>query len=135
MFITFLLFNSIIYPQETTQIQEITYFCTIDSTFQPAMYYNPDLQEKRPLLMGLHSWSATYKQNIGKTYGQFCIDNDWIFIFPNLRGKNNNPMATGSEYVIQDAQDAVNWIKNIANVDTNNIYLIGASGGGYTALL
>ena len=40
------------------QQQEIYIKSTIDDTMQPSLFYKADGEEKRPLLVGLHTWSA-----------------------------------------------------------------------------
>lgn len=121
-----------IYPQN---LDEIQYFCSADSTLQPAMFYNPESSEKIPLLVGLHPWSADYKSSHGVKYFEWCKANDWMLIFPDFRGKNNRAEATGSDLAVQDIVDAVNYCISRYNIDENRIYLIGASGGGHMALL
>jgi predicted peptidase len=117
------------------EIQEITYLSSADNTYQPALFFTPKTENPKPLLVALHSWSSDYLQKSNYQYADWCIKNDWVFIHPNFRGPNNNPNATGSELVIQDILSAVEYAKQTANIDENKIYLVGASGGGYTALL
>ena len=45
------------------------------------------------------------------------------------------PDACGSDEVVQDIIDAAKYAEATCHVDTNRIYLIGASGGGYASLL
>ena len=116
-------------------LKEISFLSKIDNSIQPAMFYAVDTSEARPLLVGLHTWSGDYRQETGNELYDFCVERNWNFIFPNLRGPNNNPESTGSEYVISDAEDVLKYAAENSNVDTDRIYLIGASGGGYTALL
>jgi len=118
-----------------SEIERIEYFSSADNTLQPALFYKPDIQHSSPLLVALHTWSGDYLQNSSIPYAEWCIENNWIFIHPNFRGPNNNPTATGSKLVIQDIVSAVEYAKNNSNVDPKRIYLVGASGGGYTALL
>jgi len=118
------------------QIKEIEYSSSADSTAQPALFYKPRRSEESvPLLVGLHTWSGQYKQGMSIPYGQWCIDNGWVFIHPHFRGPNWTTQATGSELVIADIISAVDYARSNANVDPNRIYLIGGSGGGYTSLL
>jgi cephalosporin-C deacetylase-like acetyl esterase len=102
-------------------------------------YFPPDQTYARPLIVGLHSWSTRYDTYFVAPYLQWAIANRWVFISPNFRGANgggNNPAdTTGSDKVVQDIVDAVEWAKAHANVDTKRIYLVGASGGGHAALL
>ncbi len=116
-------------------IQDIRYLSKADNTEQPALFYNSGSQKKKPLLVGLHTWSSQYKQFDSTPYAKWSIQKDWIFISPNFRGPNKRPEATGSELVIQDIISAVEYAKSNADVDTNRIYLIGWSGGGHAALM
>ncbi|MHC4240132.1 MAG: alpha/beta hydrolase family protein, partial [Planctomycetota bacterium] len=83
----------------------------------------------------LHSWSGNYRQGLSKPYADWCIKKGWVFIHPHFRGRNNKPEACGSELVVADILTAVEYAKQNANVDPNRIYLVGGSGGGYTALM
>jgi len=120
------------WPQE---INRIKYISSADSTAQPALFYAPKTKKPAPLLVALHTWSGNYLQRMSIPYAQWCIDKGWVFIHPNFRGPNRKPQATGSELVVADIISAVDYAKTHANVDSTRIYLIGASGGGYTALL
>jgi alpha-beta hydrolase superfamily lysophospholipase len=123
-------------PRWPEVLKEITYVSSADSTTQPALFYASGKEDgPRPLLVGLHTWSGNYKQTLSIPYVEWCIEKDWIFIHPNFRGPNRTPQATGSELVVADIVGAVDYAKDNANVDPNRIYLVGASGGGYTALL
>ena len=115
-------------------VQEIKYASSIDTSMQPAMYYNSGSDSLKPLLVGLHTWSGDYRQESSVPYAKWAILKDWVFIHPNFRGPNNSPQATGSHYVLADIKSAVDFAIKNARIDTSRIYLIGASGGGYTAL-
>ena len=88
-------------------VQRITYLSSADNTRQPMMFYTPPADEPRPLLVGLHSWSAGYRQDESVIYAEWCIANDWGFIHPHFRGANVSPQATGSELVIGDVLSAI----------------------------
>jgi pimeloyl-ACP methyl ester carboxylesterase len=121
------------WPEE---VQTVEYPASIDGSLQPMLVYSATSKEKRPLLVGLHTWSGDYKQAGGEAvYARWCIENDWHFIHPHFRGPNKTPDACGSEKVVQDILDAVQYMKTHYNVDENRIYLVGVSGGGYAALL
>ena len=93
-------------------------------------------KEKRPLLVGLHTWSGGYEQAGGEVvYARWCMENDWHFIHPHFRGPNWTPEACGSEMAVQDILDAVTFMQENYAVDQDRIYLVGASGGGYGSLL
>ncbi len=116
-------------------VQRITYVSSADDTRQPMMFYKPQRDEPRPLLVGLHSWSSNYTQKESAIYAEWCIANDWIFIHPNFRGPNARPQATGSELVIGDVRSAIDYAKANTRVDESRIYAVGWSGGGYLGLL
>jgi len=116
-------------------VQSITYRSSADDTNQPMMFYKPQRDDPRPLLVALHSWSNNYRQKESVIYAEWAIANDWIFIHPNFRGANNKPQATGSESVIGDVLSAIDYAKANARVDESRIYAVGWSGGGYLGLL
>jgi pimeloyl-ACP methyl ester carboxylesterase len=116
-------------------VQTIEYLCTADSSYQKALYYVPDIDEPAPLLVALHSWSSDYTNPNYVNYADYCINNNWVFIHPDFRGKNDNPDATGSSKALQDIVDAVRFAEGNSLIDTSRIYLAGASGGGHAALL
>ncbi len=135
VFVGFAVFVSAAPKGWPKEIREIKYLSKADNTKQPALFYAPAVRgEPRPLLVGLHTWSGDYRQN-NSPYGKWCIEHKWIFIHPNFRGPNRRPQATGSELVVTDILSAVAFAKKNASVDASRIYLVGASGGGYTALL
>jgi acetyl esterase/lipase len=116
-------------------VKEIKYPSSADSTDQPALFYVPKTDKPVPLLVALHTWSGRYTQGVSIPYAKWCVENKWIFIHPHFRGPNRSPEACGSELVVGDILSAVEYAKNISSVDQNRIYLVGGSGGGYTALV
>jgi dienelactone hydrolase len=116
-------------------VQSIKYLSAADNTNQPMMFYKPQKDAPRPLLVALHSWSNNYKQKESVIYAEWCIANDWIFIHPNFRGPNTRPQATGSELVVGDVLSAIDYAKANARVDESRIYSVGWSGGGFLGLL
>lgn len=117
------------------QVNTLIYTASIDASPQPMVMYTAESEEKRPLLIGLHTWGGTYSQLSSLPYARWCIENDWHFAHPDFRGPNTTPQGCGSDRVVQDILDAVEIMTKMGNVDTNRIYLVGASGGGYAALL
>jgi len=117
------------------RLLEISYPCSVDDSDQPAMFYDPASEKPTPLLVALHTWSDGYKQDYHAACAEWCMDKGWAFIHPHFRGPNRRPEATGSELVVRDIVDAVKFASLSANVDPSRVYLVGTSGGGYTALL
>ena len=115
--------------------QEIQYRSSADGSVQPAMFFPPAEKEPVPLLVALHTWSGDYRQDFHGACVQWCKEKGWVYIHPNFRSPNRRPEATGSDLVVQDIVDAVTFASGHANVDPTRVYLVGTSGGGYTALL
>ena len=117
-------------------VSVVHYASPADSSEQPALFWGPgDAAAPVPLLVALHTWSANYRQTINVPSAEWCMEHGWAFIHPDFRGPNKRPEATGSDLVVADILGAVAYAKGVVAVDPTRIYLVGASGGGYTALL
>ena len=114
---------------------EITFRSSADGSNQPALFCDSGSKKKKPLLVVLHTWNGDYRDAGPSSLAHCCLEEDWALLHPDFRGPNNNPSATGSELVVQDIVDVVEYAKQAAALDPERIYLVGASGGGYTALL
>jgi len=121
----------------SSELKDVRIRSSADRTEQNAMWWSPtDPTEARPLLVGLHTWSADYLQTGSSLpYWQWCQQQGWHFIHPNFRGANRTPEALGSDLAVQDIVDAVEWAKAHAKIDARRIYLIGVSGGGHMSLV
>ncbi len=116
-------------------VEMVSIRSSLDGAPQRAAFYDSGSERDKPLLVVLHSWSATYLQNIAIPYARFAIDNDWVFVHPDFRGRNRRPEATNSELAVQDVIDAVEHARERARVDDSRIYLMGYSGGAMMALV
>lgn len=96
-------------------------------------YYKSTSLRKEPLIVSIHQWSADYT-NFRNSMAPQARAKNWNFIFPDARGANNHPKACGSDYVVADIDQAIEWAVRHLPVDTSRIYIVGASGGGYNAL-
>ena len=115
--------------------KEIRYVSSADKSAQPAMFHTPSTTKEVPLVVALHTWSGNYKQKYHKAIETWCVKNGWAYIHPDFRGPNNRPEATGSKLVVADIVSAVAYAKKTTKIDSAAIYLVGTSGGGYTALV
>ncbi len=119
--------------------QEIIVKSTMDETLQPSLLYLSESSEKRPLLVGLHTWSHDRFNQI-KNMLPFAEEYDFNLLLPEFRGENlpTNPHCTdacGSMIARQDIKDAIDYVIKNYNIDEENIFLLGLSGGGHMALL
>src|SRR5690606_18796175 len=118
-----------------TEVQKVTIPAS-DGVEQPSIWYAPDIPGKKPLLVGLHTWSSSYNSAGGDAiYAEWCIKQGWAFIHPHFRGPNHTPQAMGSDRAVQDIVEAVEWARKQTAIDETRIYLIGGSGGGHMSLL
>ena len=123
-------------PGWPSGVERVTILSSYDSTMQPALFKAPPSgRGPSPLLVALHTWSGDYLQKNSLPYLELAEERRWVFVHPDFRGPNNNPQATGSLAATADILDAVAYARAHAEVDTSRIYLVGASGGGYMALL
>ncbi len=120
-------------------MKEVLIRSTYDNTLQPSLMYSVDNNRPRPLLVGLHSWSCDRTNQIENLL-PITKRNEWHLVLPEFRGPNlktnsNARYACGSIAAKQDILDAVDYMKKNYLVDSDNILLIGGSGGGHMALL
>lgn len=115
---------------------------SIDGTDRPVRFWAPDhARDKQtgkptPLLVYLHSWSASYQRSEGMPEALAeCRQRGWVFVAPDFRGPNRRPEACASDLAVQDVIDAVEYAKAHACVDERRIYVVGGSGGGHMALV
>ena len=104
----------------------------VDQNVQKAYFYKSKSKREKPLIVSLHSWSGDYTQQ--DSLAEFCRINDINYIHPDFRGPNNTFQSCGSSLVVSDINDAIDFAIENANVDTDKISIIGASGGGYATL-
>jgi len=119
--------------------EEIFIKSTLDDTLQPSLFFRAEGEEKRPLIVGLHTWSHNRTNQIQYLL-TFAEEQNFNMLLPEFRGPNltsnpNGSLACGSLHAKQDIKDAIDYIKANENIDTNNIFLIGLSGGGHMAML
>jgi len=109
---------------------------TLDGQAQSAHFWAPPKarDQPTPLLVFLHSWSSTYKQDCTPWWKE-ASDRGWLYLQPDFRGANTRPEACGSPLARQDVLDAIDWVCSQHQVDRSRIYLAGASGGGHMAML
>ena len=109
---------------------------SIDGSSRPCWFYAPETGDRVPLVVGLHTWSESYRGT--RHYAvvlDFAVKNGWAMVGPDFRGPNDNPKACGSELAVCDIVDAVSYAKAHASIDQDRVYIIGGSGGGHMSLL
>ncbi len=120
-------------------IQEIFIRSTLDQTLQPALWWHSPSPEKRPLLVGLHTWSFD-RFNQVEDLLPLAKELNFNLILPEFRGPNLtvNPHPTeacASELAMRDIRDAVDHVLSNGWADSDHVFLYGASGGGHMALM
>lgn len=121
------------------KVEEIKIKSTIDGSMEPSLFCAAEGDEKRPLVVSLHSWSFDRHNQVSTLY-PVAKRNNWHVLWPDFRGNNNveNPRANeacGSQLAMQDIIDAVDYICENYNVDKDFIFLVGGSGGGHMAMM
>ena len=118
--------------------KELLIRSSIDGSLEPSLFYAAS-KVGRPLLVGLHTWSFDRFNQI-KNMLPFAEEEDFNLLLPEFRGANTkaNPRCTdacGSEKAKYDIKDAIDYVIANEGVDPENVFLLGASGGGHMALL
>ena len=86
---------------------------SVDQSEQPSYLilpakYDPTAKPV-PLLVSLHTWSGNLEQR-NLELERAAERKGWIYLFPNFRGVNQQPLACGSATACQDILDAVEWV-------------------------
>jgi dipeptidyl aminopeptidase/acylaminoacyl peptidase len=121
-------------------IEEFIVKSTVDGSDEPNLFYKADDSEgERPLIVALHSWSFD-RHNQVDNFLPICRERNFHLILPEFRGPNiasnpRAPEACASKLAMQDIIDAVEYVKGVCKVDTKNILLFGASGGGHMSMM
>ncbi len=89
-------------------------------------------QEGKPLVVNLHTWDYDYKQD--NPLGYLSFYKGFNYIQPDFQGQSNHPDACLSDKVITNIDEAIDWALENWKANPKQIYLVGFSGGGYTAL-
>ena len=103
-----------------------------DKSLQKAYFYKTSSDKPKPLVVSLHTWSGKY--DIYDGLANLCLQKDINYIHPDFRGVNSTIESCCSNLALSDIDDAITYAIKNSNVDTEKIYVIGASGGGYAAL-
>jgi len=116
---------------------EILVESTLDKSLQPSLFYRAR-GAHRPLLVGLHTWSFDRFNQL--EMADYAKERDWHLLLPEFRGPNltTNPRCTqacASVYAMQDIMDSIHYVLKNEDVDEENIFLLGGSGGGHMALM
>ena len=120
------------------QFEEILVTSTMDGSVEASHFAKSDLEGKRPLLVFLHTWS--YDKDNQKKRLPYAEKRGFHLLLPEFRGSNTkkNPRANeacGSILARTDIKDAIDYVVEHYEVDTDNIFIVGCSGGGHMALL
>ena len=117
---------------------EILVKSTVDGSMQPSLFFENN-GGKKPLLVGLHTWSYDRFNQVAN-FSPLAEEYGFHLLLPNFRGPNlaSNPNCTeacGSLKAKQDIKDAIDYCIENYDIDTENIFLLGGSGGGHMSLL
>ncbi|SDM45064.1 SGNH/GDSL hydrolase family protein [Kriegella aquimaris] len=104
-----------------------------DGAIQNAIFYRSKSKVRKPLIVSLHTWSGDYTQK--DPLAKEILARDWNYIHPDFRGTNNHPQAMGSDLVVPDIADAIQYALKHTDSDPDEVHIIGVSGGGYATLL
>lgn len=120
-------------------MKEIYIKSTLDNSMQPSLYCTSPSGEKRPLLVGLHTWSFD-RFNQVENLMPIAQKYNFNLLLPEFRGSNlpSNPNCTdacGSYLAVDDIKDAIEYACTELGADSENVFLIGLSGGGHMALM
>jgi hypothetical protein len=118
---------------KSNQFDKVEIISSKDKSNQPSIYRKTSSTISKPLLVYLHSWTADYRQI--DEMALKAKELDWNYIAPNFRGPGWEPKSCGSDYVISDIDDAIDYMIKNANVDKKEVHIYGRSAGGHAVML
>lgn len=122
--------NSIINPNFYNNAELIKIKSSYDNNIQHAFWYKSS--KKKPLIVSLHTWGGTYRQ-IDSLF-LWAEKNDWNYIHPDYRGSHTNSNSCCYKPALRDIDDAIEYSINNSNINLDEIFVIGKSGGGSAVL-
>ena len=110
----------------------------LDGSEQPSLFFAAEGEGKRPLIVGLHSWSCA-RDNYPKLL-PIARRLGFALLMPEFRGPNldTNPHCTeacASLLAREDVMESINYAVEHFDVDGDNVFIVGGSGGGHMALM
>jgi len=115
-----------------TEFEVVEIKSNLDTSHQKAYFYKSKSKNPKPLVVSLHTWSGYYDQH--DPLAELCRSKNLNYIHPDFRGANFTKDACCSELALSDIDESITYAINNSNVDANEIYVIGGSGGGYATL-
>ena len=115
-----------------SEFRQVDITSTADGKIQKAFLYASKSQKPKPLIVSLHTWSGDYTQE--DPLAPEVLARDWNYIHPDFRGANKTPESMGSQLVIADIEDAIQFALKHTQADPQDVHIIGVSGGGFAAL-
>ena len=106
---------------------------SIDGKVQKAYLHTSKSKIPQPLIVSLHTWSGDYSQQ--DPLVREILARDWNYVHPDFRGRNNTPSAMGSPLVVKDIEDAIRFALGKTDAKSDEVHIIGVSGGGYATLI
>jgi lysophospholipase L1-like esterase/pimeloyl-ACP methyl ester carboxylesterase len=113
--------------------QNVDITSTADGKIQKAFLYASKSQKPKPLIVSLHTWSGDYTQE--DPLAPEVLARDWNYIHPDFRGANKTPESMGSQLVIADIEDAIQFALKHTHADPEDVHIVGVSGGGLATLV
>jgi hypothetical protein len=119
-------------PKYIGRTVEVTNLASEDDEF-PLRFFSST--EPMPLVVDLHQWSSNHNGSFGndKRLDLTLLGRNWNYVRPNL-GSNRTPEGCCSPLAIGRLKTAIAFAKENGNVLDDQVYIVGASGGGYLAL-
>ncbi len=122
-------------------MKEIIVSSTTDHSREPSLLHLATGRGRRPLLIGLHTWSCDRHNQVEQML-PLAKKHKWSLLLPEFRGPNlvsnlRAREACASPAALQDIIDAVSHVVRTHpdRIDASNLFVLGGSGGGHMALM
>jgi len=130
------IFSSQVFPKNITEILDIPYINSGYKGHLLDIYYPNNTENHYPVIINIHGGGfVSSDKEFNKLYGYYLANKGFIVFNVNYRLAFKDTKIPGQ---IQDIISAFNWIGNnikLYPANTEKIYVIGDSAGGYLATM
>lgn len=128
-------------PQESFRSPELVHYSSFNDREIPGFLTKPITEGEYPVVVDIHGGPESQRRPSFSAVKQYLVNHGYAVFEPNVRGST----GYGKEYThlddverrmdsVRDVAEAVKWLKDRQDVDSDRIAAMGGSYGGFMVL-